>query len=60
MSWSKPETKGTVPLPRSLHTASVIGNKYGVILYFGLFFFLTNLRKICTKKSDAASFLKMI
>ncbi|XP_038170868.1 host cell factor 2 isoform X2 [Arvicola amphibius] len=27
MSWSKPETKGTVPLPRSLHTASVIGNK---------------------------------
>ncbi|XP_059101619.1 host cell factor 2 isoform X4 [Peromyscus eremicus] len=27
MSWSQPETKGTVPLPRSLHTASVIGNK---------------------------------
>ncbi|XP_047595718.1 host cell factor 2 isoform X1 [Lutra lutra] len=27
MCWSKPETKGTVPLPRSLHTASVIGNK---------------------------------
>ncbi|KAM6221797.1 host cell factor 2 [Rhynchocyon petersi] len=27
MSWSKPETKGTVPLPRSLHTANVIGNK---------------------------------
>ncbi|XP_033619396.1 host cell factor 2 [Fukomys damarensis] len=27
MSWSKPETKGTAPLPRSLHTASVIGNK---------------------------------
>ncbi|XP_021496621.2 host cell factor 2 isoform X3 [Meriones unguiculatus] len=27
MLWSKPETKGTVPLPRSLHTASVIGNK---------------------------------
>ncbi|XP_075810744.1 host cell factor 2 isoform X2 [Microtus pennsylvanicus] len=27
MSWSKPETKGTVPLPRSLHTASVVGNK---------------------------------
>ncbi|XP_026582477.1 host cell factor 2 isoform X2 [Pseudonaja textilis] len=27
MTWSKPETKGTVPLPRSLHTASVIGNK---------------------------------
>ncbi|XP_054430581.1 host cell factor 2 isoform X1 [Pteronotus mesoamericanus] len=27
MSWCKPETKGTVPLPRSLHTASVIGNK---------------------------------
>ncbi|GAB1295453.1 Host cell factor 2 [Apodemus speciosus] len=27
MSWSKPETKGSVPLPRSLHTASVIGNK---------------------------------
>ncbi|KAH0616980.1 hypothetical protein JD844_028516 [Phrynosoma platyrhinos] len=27
MTWSKSETKGTVPLPRSLHTASVIGNK---------------------------------
>ncbi|XP_060101572.1 host cell factor 2 [Heteronotia binoei] len=27
MAWSKPETKGTVPLPRSLHTANVIGNK---------------------------------
>ncbi|XP_053113792.1 host cell factor 2 isoform X1 [Hemicordylus capensis] len=27
MTWSKPETKGTVPLPRSLHTANVIGNK---------------------------------
>ncbi|XP_042638411.1 host cell factor 2 [Orycteropus afer afer] len=27
MSWSKPETKGAVPLPRSLHTANVIGNK---------------------------------
>ncbi|XP_063164053.1 host cell factor 2 [Candoia aspera] len=27
MTWSKPETKGTAPLPRSLHTASVIGNK---------------------------------
>ncbi|CAH7321089.1 Hcfc2 [Phodopus roborovskii] len=27
MSWSKPETKGIAPLPRSLHTASVIGNK---------------------------------
>ncbi|XP_020838039.1 host cell factor 2 isoform X2 [Phascolarctos cinereus] len=27
MSWSQPETKGTVPLPRSLHTANVIGNK---------------------------------
>ncbi|XP_069715775.1 host cell factor 2 isoform X2 [Phaenicophaeus curvirostris] len=27
MTWSRPETKGTVPLPRSLHTASVIGNK---------------------------------
>lgn len=28
MTWSRPETKGTVPLPRSLHTANVIGNKY--------------------------------
>ncbi|XP_048358234.1 host cell factor 2 [Sphaerodactylus townsendi] len=27
MTWSKPETKGTVPLPRSLHSANVIGNK---------------------------------
>ncbi|KAJ7329063.1 hypothetical protein JRQ81_015237 [Phrynocephalus forsythii] len=27
LTWSKSETKGTVPLPRSLHTASVIGNK---------------------------------
>lgn len=36
MSWSKPETKGTVPLPRSLHTASVIGNKYGFLLSFAL------------------------
>ncbi|XP_007503415.2 host cell factor 2 isoform X2 [Monodelphis domestica] len=27
MSWSQPETKGSVPLPRSLHTANVIGNK---------------------------------
>nr|XP_060632885.1 host cell factor 2 [Anolis sagrei ordinatus] len=27
MTWSKLESKGTVPLPRSLHTASVIGNK---------------------------------
>uniref|UniRef100_A0A8B9TU96 Host cell factor C2 n=1 Tax=Anas platyrhynchos TaxID=8839 RepID=A0A8B9TU96_ANAPL len=27
MTWSRPETKGTVPLPRSLHTANVIGNK---------------------------------
>ncbi|XP_066490363.1 host cell factor 2 isoform X2 [Tiliqua scincoides] len=27
MTWSKTETKGTVPLPRSLHTANVIGNK---------------------------------
>ncbi|KAM9672056.1 host cell factor 2 isoform 2-T2 [Trichechus inunguis] len=27
MAWSKPEAKGTVPLPRSLHTANVIGNK---------------------------------
>uniref|UniRef100_A0A2I3G7N3 Host cell factor C2 n=1 Tax=Nomascus leucogenys TaxID=61853 RepID=A0A2I3G7N3_NOMLE len=42
MSWSKPETKGTVPLPRSLHTASVIGNKYGGFLYFASVFFLKN------------------
>uniref|UniRef100_K7FJN3 Host cell factor C2 n=1 Tax=Pelodiscus sinensis TaxID=13735 RepID=K7FJN3_PELSI len=27
MTWSRAETKGTVPLPRSLHTANVIGNK---------------------------------
>ncbi|XP_074437419.1 host cell factor 2 isoform X3 [Larus michahellis] len=27
MTWSRPETKGTIPLPRSLHTANVIGNK---------------------------------
>ncbi|KFP47754.1 Host cell factor 2, partial [Cathartes aura] len=27
LTWSRPETKGTVPLPRSLHTANVIGNK---------------------------------
>uniref|UniRef100_A0A8C3RQE6 Host cell factor 1 n=1 Tax=Chelydra serpentina TaxID=8475 RepID=A0A8C3RQE6_CHESE len=27
MTWSRPETKGMVPLPRSLHTANVIGNK---------------------------------
>uniref|UniRef100_G1KS35 Host cell factor C2 n=1 Tax=Anolis carolinensis TaxID=28377 RepID=G1KS35_ANOCA len=27
MTWSKLESKGTVPLPRSLHTANVIGNK---------------------------------
>ncbi|XP_033017320.1 host cell factor 2 [Lacerta agilis] len=27
MTWSKPEIKGTLPLPRSLHTANVIGNK---------------------------------
>ncbi|KAJ7397783.1 Host cell factor 2 [Pitangus sulphuratus] len=27
MTWSRPETKGAVPLPRSLHTANVIGNK---------------------------------
>jgi hypothetical protein len=37
MSWSKPETKGTVPLPRSLHTASVIGNKYGIFACFFAF-----------------------
>ncbi|XP_061662452.1 host cell factor 2 isoform X2 [Syngnathoides biaculeatus] len=27
MLWSTPETRGSVPLPRSLHSASVIGNK---------------------------------
>ncbi|XP_058480255.1 host cell factor 2 [Solea solea] len=27
MVWSIPETKGCIPLPRSLHSASVIGNK---------------------------------
>ncbi|AWO97823.1 putative host cell factor 2 [Scophthalmus maximus] len=27
MVWSAPETKGSVPLPRSLHSASLIGNK---------------------------------
>ncbi|XP_010864751.2 host cell factor 2 [Esox lucius] len=27
MTWSIPETKGPPPLPRSLHSASVIGNK---------------------------------
>ncbi|XP_069375510.1 host cell factor 2 isoform X2 [Paralichthys olivaceus] len=27
MVWSMPETKGSIPLPRSLHSASVIGNK---------------------------------
>ncbi|XP_026182888.1 host cell factor 2 isoform X2 [Mastacembelus armatus] len=27
MVWSVPETRGTKPFPRSLHTASVIGNK---------------------------------
>ncbi|XP_056430495.1 host cell factor 2 isoform X1 [Hyla sarda] len=27
MTWSSPEAKGTFPLPRSLHTANVIGNR---------------------------------
>ncbi|XP_028307202.1 host cell factor 2 isoform X2 [Gouania willdenowi] len=27
MVWSKPQTKGPTPLPRSLHSTSVIGNK---------------------------------
>uniref|UniRef100_A0A8C5MJH8 Host cell factor C2 n=1 Tax=Leptobrachium leishanense TaxID=445787 RepID=A0A8C5MJH8_9ANUR len=27
MTWSSPEIKGPVPLPRSLHTANVIGNR---------------------------------
>ncbi|XP_073431243.1 host cell factor 2 isoform X5 [Dendrobates tinctorius] len=27
MTWSSPETKGVFPLPRSLHTANVIGNR---------------------------------
>ncbi|XP_070709872.1 host cell factor 2 [Pempheris klunzingeri] len=27
MVWSTPETRGSMPLPRSLHSASVIGNK---------------------------------
>ncbi|XP_057711968.1 host cell factor 2 [Corythoichthys intestinalis] len=27
MAWSSPETRGSTPLPRSLHSASVIGNK---------------------------------
>uniref|UniRef100_A0A3Q1FU74 Host cell factor C2 n=1 Tax=Acanthochromis polyacanthus TaxID=80966 RepID=A0A3Q1FU74_9TELE len=27
MVWSMPETRGSTPLPRSLHSASVIGNK---------------------------------
>ncbi|XP_068163438.1 host cell factor 2 isoform X3 [Antennarius striatus] len=27
MVWSTPQTRGTVPLPRSLHSASIIGNK---------------------------------
>ncbi|XP_077121764.1 host cell factor 2 isoform X1 [Ranitomeya variabilis] len=27
MTWSSPETKGVLPLPRSLHTANVIGNR---------------------------------
>ncbi|XP_040002725.1 host cell factor 2 isoform X2 [Xiphias gladius] len=27
MVWSTPETRGSTPLPRSLHSASVIGNK---------------------------------
>ncbi|KAM6895784.1 host cell factor 2-like [Xenentodon cancila] len=27
MVWSKPETRGPTPLPRSLHSANVIGNK---------------------------------
>nr|XP_033809245.1 host cell factor 2 isoform X2 [Geotrypetes seraphini] len=31
MSWSRPETEGISPLPRSLHTANVIGNKMYVL-----------------------------
>ncbi|XP_029457371.1 host cell factor 2 isoform X2 [Rhinatrema bivittatum] len=31
MSWSRPETKGMSPLPRSLHTANVIGNKMYIL-----------------------------
>ncbi|XP_040886622.1 host cell factor 2 [Toxotes jaculatrix] len=27
MVWSKPETRGSKPLPRSLHSANVVGNK---------------------------------
>ncbi|XP_053319527.1 host cell factor 2 isoform X2 [Spea bombifrons] len=27
MTWMSPETKGPVPLPRSLHTANIIGNR---------------------------------
>lgn len=48
MSWSKPETKGSVPLPRSLHTASVIGNKYGFLLL--LCFFIFTISKDSYKK----------
>ncbi|XP_030070275.1 host cell factor 2 isoform X2 [Microcaecilia unicolor] len=31
MSWSRPEPEGISPLPRSLHTANVIGNKMYVL-----------------------------
>lgn len=27
MTWSKPQIRGQTPLPRSLHSATVIGNK---------------------------------
>lgn len=30
MVWSAPETRGPAPLPRSLHSASLIGNKYSL------------------------------
>lgn len=57
MSWSKPETKGTVPLPRSLHTASVIGNKYGG--FFFHFFLKSQLRKIHAEKSGVTNCLEI-
>lgn len=31
MVWSTPETRGSNPLPRSLHSANVIGNKYEIL-----------------------------
>ena len=33
MTWSRPQITGSTPLPRSLHSATVIGPRYSIHIY---------------------------